>query len=109
MNRIKELRLAAGLSQEELGRVLGCHSATVSKYELEQRQLDPATITMLCDHFKCTADYLIGRSSVPYAVMSTQDAQLLETYHALPLEIRRAVDGLMAPYRATEKEAGAVS
>ena len=104
MNRIKELRQAAGLSQEALGRVLGCHSATVSKYELEQRQLDPATISMLCDHFNVTADYLIGRSSVPYDAVSPQDAQLLESYHSLPLEIRRAVDGLMAPYRTEAKE-----
>ena len=33
---------------------------------------------------------------------SPEDAQLLETYRALPLEIRRAVDGLMAPYRHDE-------
>ena len=107
MNRIKELRQAAGLSQEALGRVLGCHSATVSKYELEQRQLDPATISMLCDHFNVSADYLIGRSAAPCSAVTDADAQLLQTYHALPLEIRRAVDGLMAPYRqAAEQKTG---
>lgn len=107
MNRIKELRQAAGLSQEALGKVLGCHSATVSKYELEQRQLDPATISMICDRFNVTADYLIGRSDVPYSAVAAEDAQLLEAYHSLPLEIRRAVDGLMAPYRqAAEQKTG---
>ena len=109
MNRLRELRIASGMTQKDLAVVLQCAPTAVSKYELEQLGMDSRIISKLCDHFKCTADYLIGRSSVPYAVMSTQDAQLLETYRALPLEIRRAVDGLMAPYRTTEKEAGAVS
>ena len=100
MNRIKNLRIAAGLSQGQLGEKLGCHSATVSKYELEQRQLDPATIGALCDLFGCTADYLLGRSPSPMPVISPEDAAVLEAYHALPLEIRKAVDGLLEPYRA---------
>lgn len=98
MNRIKELRQAAGLSQEALGRVLGCHSATVSKYELEQRQLDPATISMLCDHFNVTADYLIGRSDYRHSIMSKQQAKMLNAYDRAIPEIQDAVDRLLAPY-----------
>ena len=104
MNRVKELRQGANLSQAELGKILGCHSATVSKYELEQRQLDPATIGQLCDYFHVTADYLLCRSSVPYQSVSAEDAMLLKVYHSLPPEIRRAVDGLMEPYAITIEE-----
>lgn len=78
--------------------------ATVSRYELEQHQLDPATICALCDLFGCTSDYLLGRSFSPAPVISDADAELLQIYHALPLEIRRAVDGLLAPYRTEQKE-----
>lgn len=109
MNRIRELRLERGWRQQDLADKLHLKKNTISRYETGSLGLDADDISTLCDIFGCTADYLIGRSSVPYAVMSTQDAQLLQTYHALPLEIRRAVDGLMEPYRATEKEAGAVS
>ena len=107
MNRIRELRQARGRRQQDLAVKMNTVKSVISRYELEQHAIDADDIAALCDIFGCTADYLIGRSSVPYAVMSTQDAQLLQTYHALPLEIRRAVDGLMEPYRqAAEQKTG---
>ena len=107
MNRIRELRLERGWRQQDLADKLHLKKNTISRYETGSLGLDADDISTLCDIFGCTADYLIGRSSVPYAVMSTQDAQLLQTYHALPLEIRRAVDGLMEPYRqAAEQKTG---
>lgn len=109
MNRLRDLRIASGMTQKELAGKLQCVPTAISKYELEQLGMDSKIISKLCDIFGCTADYLIGRSAVPYSAVADEDAQLLQIYHALPLEIRRAVDGLMAPYRATEKEAGAVS
>lgn len=109
MNRIKELRTDRRMSQADLGKALGCVSQTVSKLELEARQLDPATINALCDLFGCTADYLLCRSDFRGPIISDEDAQLLAAYHALPLEIRRAVDGLMEPYRAEAEEKKVVS
>lgn len=100
MNRIKDLRIAAGMSQAQLGRAVGCVGQTISKMETETRQLDPATIHALCDLFGCTADYLLGRSPSPLPVIAPEDAEVLEAYHALPLELRRAVDGILEPYRA---------
>ena len=45
-----------------------------------------------------------GGAALPGTV-SDEEQQLLQAYHALPLEIRRAVDGLMEPYKpATESE-----
>ena len=58
MNRIKDLRVAADMSQAQLGRAIGCVGQTISKMETETRQLDPATIHALCDLFDCSADYL---------------------------------------------------
>lgn len=104
MNRLRELRTASGMTQKDLADKLRCVPTAISKYELEQLGMDSKIISKLCDIFGCTADYLIGRSSVPYDAVSPEDAQLLQTYHALPLEIRRAVDGLMEPYRAEAEE-----
>ena len=104
MNRIKDLRVAADMSQAQLGRAIGCVGQTISKMETETRQLDPATICKLCDLFGCTADYLLGRSLSPAPVMSSQDALVLEAYHALPPELRRAVDGILEPYREPAKQ-----
>ena len=104
MNRIKDLRVAAGMSQAQLGRAIGCVGQTISKMETETRQLDPATICVLCDLFGCTADYLLGRSASPLPVISPEDAAVIDAYHSLPLELRRAVDGILAPYRAAASE-----
>ena len=104
MNRIRELRELRGWKQEELGQKLNVGKGAISRYEAEKRQLDPATICTLCDLFGCTADYLLGRSLSPAPVMSSQDALVLEAYHALPLELRRAVDGILEPYREPAKQ-----
>ena len=104
MNRIRELRELRGWKQEELGQKLNVGKGAISRYEAEKRQLDPETICKLCDLFGCTADYLLGRSLSPAPVMSSQDALVLEAYHALPLELRRAVDGILEPYREPAKQ-----
>lgn len=108
MIRLKECRSARKWTQAELGKKIGVSRTAITKYETGDRQLEPATICQLCDLFGCTADYLLGRSDAPLPAISDADAELLAVYHALPLEIRRAVDGLLAPYRPAsgEKAAG---
>lgn len=64
MNRLKELRKSKNLAQKELAELLGCATATVTKYEKEQRKLPQEVITKLCDVFDCTSDYLLGISDI---------------------------------------------
>ena len=109
MNRIRELREANGWTQTQLGKRIGVAKTTITGYEREDRQPTPATICALCDLFGCTADYLLGRSASPLPVISPEDAAVLDAYHALPLELRRAVDGILAPYRAAASEKKDVS
>lgn len=104
MNRIRELRELRGWKQEELGQKLNVGKGAISRYEGEKRQLDPTAIHALCDLFGCTADYLLGRSASPLPVISPEDAAVLDAYHALPLELRRAVDAILEPYRAAASE-----
>ena len=104
MNRIRELRTARGWTQTQLGKRIGAAKSTISEYESEKHQLDPGLICSFCDLFGCTADYLLGRSESPSPVISEADARLLDAYHALPLAIRQAVDGLIAPYRRGAEE-----
>ena len=61
MNRIKELRKERGWKQEELGKLLNVKRAAVSKYEVGRVPLTDETISLLCDIFDVSADFLIGR------------------------------------------------
>ena len=70
---------------------------SVSRYELEQRQLDPETILKLCDIFGVTSDYLLCRSDTPNATLSQSDAALIAAYHAADENIRKAIDALLFP------------
>lgn len=107
MKRLRELIDSHNLKQKQLAADLGYPLQTFNNYVRGEREPDLAAINKICDYFGCTADYLIGRSDVPYSAVTDADAQLLQTYHALPLEIRRAVDGLMEPYRqAAEQKTG---
>jgi len=83
MNRIKELRQRNGWLQADLAERLNTKPQSVSNYEIEKRQLDPPTISKLCDIFGCTADYLLGRSEVESFELSADEAELLRGYRAL--------------------------
>ena len=110
MNRLRDLRQGMNWTQTQLGQKIGAAKSTISGYEAETHQLDAPTIHRVCDLFGCTADYLLGRSDTPLPVVSEEDAELLSAYHALPLAIRQAVDGLLAPYRpASGKKAAGSS
>lgn len=59
-DRIKQLRVSKGLTQEQLGEILGVGKATVQKYESGQIQnLKTAHIKKLCELFHKKPHYFI--------------------------------------------------
>lgn len=58
--RIKELRIHHGLSQQALGELLGVSAVAVGKWERGQSQPDIGTLTRLADIFRTTIDDLCG-------------------------------------------------
>ena len=100
MNRLRELRVGKKYSQEKLGKLIGCTSATISKYELEQRELDSATIRCLCDIFNCTADYLLCRSDTPSPKISEDEAALLRAYRVADDHTKAVVRLALEPFSA---------
>ena len=63
MNRIKELRLSRGITQDELGAMLGVKKAAVSKYENEKINIPSAVLSKLMDVFGVSADHLLCRDA----------------------------------------------
>ena len=61
-DRIAAVRRAAGLTQEQLGALLGVTRQAVSKWESGQTAPDAATLAALCEQLHVSADYvLLGR------------------------------------------------
>ena len=61
-DRLKELRLANGLSQQELASKLKVHPMTISGYERGVRRPDFETLDTLADILDADMDYLLGAS-----------------------------------------------
>jgi len=63
--RIRELRLEKGLSQEELGRIVGVRRAAVNKWETGQvKNLRRDTIATLSRFFDVSPSYLMGMTDI---------------------------------------------
>ncbi len=61
-NRVKELRLRAGLTQAQLADKLNISSSTVGMYEQGRREPDNNTLTKICSELRVSVDYLLGTS-----------------------------------------------
>ena len=57
-NRLKELRLAAGLKQSDLAKIVGCSQQTISNYETGfSTNLDSIVEEAIANYFSCTIEF----------------------------------------------------
>lgn len=61
MERLRELRLQRGMTQTQVGDLIGVSCVTVGRYEAGEREPSNAKISALADYFGVSIDYLIGR------------------------------------------------
>lgn len=113
--RIAAVRKAAGLTQEQLGELVGVSRQAVSKWESGQAVPDALTITALCQKLHVSADYLLlgvdpdTASGLPLRPIRRRipapaaDAMLVEPsarYAAMPCPPRRPEGPKYAIYSA---------
>lgn len=60
--RLKELRLEAGLNQSELASATNVNQTTISSYELDKISPTAEMIVIFCKFFKVSSDYMLGLS-----------------------------------------------
>lgn len=63
--RLKELRIAKGISQLKLALDLGMNQNSISRYENHEREADYATLIKFADYFNVSLDYLLERTNNP--------------------------------------------
>ena len=84
--RIKKLRIASGMTQEQLGEILGVGKATVQKYESGQIQnLKTAHIRKLCRLFNKRPHYFIFDDLEKYEAESENIIEKIETAYCSTL------------------------
>jgi transcriptional regulator with XRE-family HTH domain len=64
-DRARELRKAAGLSQKELGEVLGLSQNAISTIESGSRGTTIEKLVLLAEFFHVSTDYLLGITDDP--------------------------------------------
>ena len=78
MQRLKELRTQRGLTQSQIGELLGVSCVTIARYEAGEREPSNAKLTALANYFGVTVDYLMGRDE-PAAAPNVPE-RLQESY-----------------------------
>ena len=84
--RLKNLRQKKGITQNELGAILGVGKTTISQYESETRSPDTNMLQRIADFFDVTSDYLLGRTDTPNTVTLEGD-QIPESLRNVDVEL----------------------
>lgn len=95
-DRIRQLRKAKGLTQTQLGRLVGVTQRVVTYYENEGGTLAPDLLARFAKALDVSADHLLGRtaSTAPLDSALPENLRLwrkLKQVEALPLPERRQV------------------
>ena len=60
--RVKELRLEHGLTQDKLGKIIGVKNFSIYSYEKGRACPEMKSLVAMADYFDVSLDYLAGRT-----------------------------------------------
>lgn len=92
MNRIKELRLQHGKTQMQVAAWLSITQAAYSKYECGRAEPSIETLTILCEKYDVSLDYLMGKEETKTTAPIKDEVEFNDLY-AIPL-LGRVVAGV---------------
>ena len=79
--RLKELRIKSGLTQNQLADRIGVTKSVVSYYELHERTPSPEVLVKLASIFHCSTDFLLGlekQQTLDISGLDAEDIRLLQ-------------------------------
>lgn len=101
MNKIKEARKAAGLSQKYVALALGVAGPSVSNWESGKTQPTPDNLKALANLFNVSVDYLLGLNDAS-PTMITRLRDLRESHGVRQSEVAEAINCSQAVYSRYE-------
>lgn len=88
--RLKELRKAKKMTQQELGDVIHVSKVSVSGYETGNRSPDPDTLDAIADFFEVSLDYLRGRTNDEQDFYKLNDKETKD----IAIEVQNMLNGM---------------
>lgn len=81
-DRLKELRLEKGESQEEVAKLLSLSRTSYCKYETGTYEPSIESLLILANHYRVTIDYIVGRTDIPFAPndYSADEVEMIKNY-----------------------------
>lgn len=86
--KLKELRLSHNLSQADVAKKLEISPSIVSGYETGERTPSTENLLALAYLYKCSTDYLLGKSNETPSIMLDTDGLTPEQIQALQTLIK---------------------
>lgn len=86
--KLKELRMSQNLSQADVAKKLEISPSIVSGYETGERTPSTENLLALSYLYKCSTDYLLGKSSNKPSVVLDTDGLTFEQIQALQTLIK---------------------
>lgn len=80
-NKLKTLRLQAGLTQHALADKIGVTKSVISYYELQERYPSPEVLVKFARVFHVSTDYLLGMNSAQTLDVSGLDNDDIQLLH----------------------------
>jgi repressor LexA len=94
-DRIKQLRIDKGLTQEELGNILGLQKSAIAKYENGRvENLKQSTIKKMAELFGVDPSYILGIDKG--YTLSPKDKELIDIYNRAKESDKATVKALIS-------------
>ena len=87
-DKIKELRIAASLTQQELADKIKVSQSTITMWENGKREPDLETLECIADFFNVDMNYLTGTAEVTTRILDQSQHALISLYDQLNEEGR---------------------
>lgn len=107
VENLRKLRIAKGISQQQLADELEVSQQSINKYENHKIEPDIYMLTRMADFFETSVDYLIGHTDVNHIIQEPYDldkdeAVLIEKYRMLSPKERESIRMVMDNYLGTK-------
>ena len=89
-DRLKQLRVEAGLTQHELAHKVDLSYGAIGNYESGKREPNLVTLEAFADLFNCDMDYLLGKTN-ERPEFSLEEVWIINCYRHADKDAREAV------------------